>query len=543
MSEAAETLLRVNLAATGAVALVLILRPLVRRNFGARTAYGLWLLPLLAAVVMLAPPRVVTTHQAVAAGPNAAAFQRDITPAAEVVEAAPARTPVPWLPMVWGAGLVISAAWLSIGQLRFTRALKAGRAGPAVVGVVRPRIVTPSDFEARYTLRERELILAHEQRHIWAKDPLINALVAAARCLAWFNPSVHVMSHFLRMDQELACDAAVIAAHPGSRRTYAEAMLKTQLAARPLPLGCYWPAAAVRPLQMRIGLLARPQPGRRRLLAGSVLLAGLAVAFTAGAWSARPPELRIVAVAAPVQPSVTPLPAPASPATVAPAAAQPSKATADVVVMTQQEAGPTEPLASPPPAADDLVAPPPYVTKIWTVARRSSVQPGEAVRVIARMTDRDGHDLITDLTAFGSQDEFRTGFYERDGSRYSLFTAVEQRGEQLLVTASLNRRFAPQTTGFTILRSGQTGEIRMPNGETVTVTALVRPETAEEADGVFRERERDERQRIAHEQRRAADERQRLAHERRRGADERHRLAMLSRPLDPFRCGRVGAIC
>ena len=40
----------------------------------------------------------------------------------------------------------------------------------------------------------------------------MNAVVEVACCANWFNPLVHLAAHRLRTDQELACDATVIAA-------------------------------------------------------------------------------------------------------------------------------------------------------------------------------------------------------------------------------------------------------------------------------------------------------------------------------------------
>ena len=87
------------------------------------------------------------------------------------------------------------------------------------------------------------MILAHENAHLRAGDARINAVAAAALCACWFNPLVHMAVYLMRLDQELACDAAVLDRFPRARRLYAEVLLKTQLAAQPLPFGCHWPAA------------------------------------------------------------------------------------------------------------------------------------------------------------------------------------------------------------------------------------------------------------------------------------------------------------
>src|SRR5690606_182279 len=116
-------------------------------------------------------------------------------------------------------------------------------AGPALVGAWRARIVLPADFERRYDTLERELILAHERVHLARGDAWVNAFVALLRSLNWFNPLVHLAAAKFRLDQELACDAAVIARFPRARRRYADAMLKVQLAGQAwqelrLPVGC-----------------------------------------------------------------------------------------------------------------------------------------------------------------------------------------------------------------------------------------------------------------------------------------------------------------
>src|SRR3546814_10618324 len=64
--------------------------------------------------------------------------------------------------------------------------------------------------------------------------------MAALRCVYWFNPLLWIAADRFRRDQELACDATVVARHPHARRAYGEAMVKTQLSAMPAPLACHW---------------------------------------------------------------------------------------------------------------------------------------------------------------------------------------------------------------------------------------------------------------------------------------------------------------
>lgn len=157
---------------------------------------------------------------------------------------------------------------------------------PAVVGVWRSRIVVPRDFDHRFDPQERHVMLVHERSHIDAGDLHANALAALLRCLFWFHPLAHYAGARFRQDQEMACDARVIRAHPASRRVYAQAMLKAQLACMPLPIGCHW--APIHPIKERIQMLKQSLPGTTRWLSGSVLTALLTLGAGATAWSAQP---------------------------------------------------------------------------------------------------------------------------------------------------------------------------------------------------------------------------------------------------------------
>jgi hypothetical protein len=136
--------------------------------------------------------------------------------------------------------------------------------------------------------------------------------------------------------------------------------------------------------------------------------------------------------------------------------------------------------ASPPAETQAQLDPPFRVSKIRSLARRSTVEPGSAVRVLATMVDPEGRRLTTDLTAFGSQTAYRTGWFERNGSRLALFTSVYQEGDRFTVSASLDRHFEPWNSGSIVLAAGQTGQIVLGNGQVVSVTPTVRRETPEE---------------------------------------------------------------
>lgn len=290
-NEIFDLLLRLNLALAFGVLLVLALRLPVRRLFGARVAYGLWLIPLAAAVMCFAPARVETIVLDWSDTP----LRAGDADAADMVWA--------W---VWAFGALVSLSILTIRQARFTQSLgrlgarddlgkrvcaaQSNEHGPAVVGVLRPVIVTPADFEARFDEEERRLVLAHERAHVAHGDPWINAVALAVQCLSWFNPFVHVGARLLRIDQELACDAAVLAHAEGARRRYAEAMLKTHVSSA-VPIGCAWPASDVSTFKERIAMLKRTLPSRATMLLGAAAVVIATGTVAAVAWAAQPPRV------------------------------------------------------------------------------------------------------------------------------------------------------------------------------------------------------------------------------------------------------------
>jgi beta-lactamase regulating signal transducer with metallopeptidase domain len=277
-NELLAILLHVNLAAAGAILAVLALRGLARQRLGAGFAYRLWICVPVAAVAALFPP------------PAARWIPLPGTPRTLVGQAADAvaEAPAAAILALWVAGALCVALLIAVRQLRFLSLAERGLAGPAVAGVIAPRIVMPANAAERFTPEERAIIRAHERAHIDRKDPRINGLIALAQCLCWFNPAVHLAAREARVDQELACDATVLTRLPGQRRRYAETLLKTQLTDSLAPLGCHWVGAKAHPLEVRIQALRLPAATeRQRDWALAALAATLALAAY-GAWAAQP---------------------------------------------------------------------------------------------------------------------------------------------------------------------------------------------------------------------------------------------------------------
>ncbi len=328
----AGSVFEANLVAAAAILVVILVRKPARKLLGARLAYGLWLLPLLAAAGALIPAREIILAAPIAAGALPPPILPVMPQGMVRVASSSAFINIGAVAfIVWVVGVMISAGLMLRLQLRFSAAARRGDVGPAVAGVFFPRIVTPSDFAERFDAEEQALILAHEQTHIARHHTRLNALITAIQCVCWFNPLIHLAAHLMRIDQEMACDETVITRFPTARRAYAQALVKAQLAIRPLPLGCYWPSGTQHPLLERIAMLSLKEFSRTRRLAGASGLALICAAAGAAAWAAQPAKIVTLMPpplsSFPARPAVTApraadspvLPAPAEPAPQAPA--------------------------------------------------------------------------------------------------------------------------------------------------------------------------------------------------------------------------------
>lgn len=275
-------LINATVATSLASIAVLLMRKPLQRRLGAEIAYRLWIvMPLATLFAAFSLPRTVPV--AAAAAQTAAAATATPSILVRVNAALAGSAADRWLIATWLLGACALSCVLVWQQRRFVSRLKLRRDGagiwrssmrdaaPAVLGLLRPRLVLPEGFESDYDVEERRLVIAHERMHQRRRDPLALAVCAGMRTLFWFNPIVHVAATRFRRDIESACDAAVLRANPGSRRRYADALLKTQIATGALPVGCLWHHTP--PLKERIMLLKNAIPARRAHVAGAILVA------------------------------------------------------------------------------------------------------------------------------------------------------------------------------------------------------------------------------------------------------------------------------
>jgi bla regulator protein BlaR1 len=299
-ASAIDALLGTTAATSAAILLVAMLRKPLRVAVGARAAYWLWLLVPGSAVASLlpAPSHALQIMSGVLPSYMKAAATSVAMTASKSGASA---TLVPAILLVWLLGVSVMLILVLSRQRAFVRSL--GRmtpdpdgirrsnsiVAPMLLGAWRPQIVVPVDFETRYSSEERRLVLAHERAHQQRGDISINAYAAIWLCLFWFNPLIYWAIGRLRFDQELACDALVLARSGVPPRRYAEALLKTQLATESvwrMPVGCYWQSA--HPLKERIAMLKHPLPGFRRQMVGIAFALLLTVSGGYAVWAAQP---------------------------------------------------------------------------------------------------------------------------------------------------------------------------------------------------------------------------------------------------------------
>jgi beta-lactamase regulating signal transducer with metallopeptidase domain len=278
-SELISLLLRAALFAGLATLVLLAVRRPLRHWLGAALAYQAWLIVPIVVTASLLPG---------SAAPSVLSVQALRPVQALAVQAAPAVTAdgAGMLPLIWMAGVAAMAWWFIRGHVRFLREageltrigdlfVGADGAGPASVGLFRPRIVVPRDFAQRYTPAEQALVIAHERVHVKRRDAFADLVAALFQCVFWFNPLIHFGVRRLRQDQELACDAAVMRQHPRQRRAYAEALLKSHAGAFAAGgIHCHWQTQ--HPTKERIMSLQQALPGTLRRIAGRCTLALLA---------------------------------------------------------------------------------------------------------------------------------------------------------------------------------------------------------------------------------------------------------------------------
>jgi bla regulator protein blaR1 len=285
------------------MALVLVVRRPVARQFGAAAAYALWLAPL-ARLLLPALPAPVDPP---------AMWIETSSAIGKIASAASPATGVSLAPLllgIWLSGAGIFLLWHAIAYRRFLSSALADAcpvaepsvtdaavletpavSGPAATGLLVRRIFVPRGFAARFGEEERCLALEHEALHHRRGDLWASAAALLVFALHWWNPLAHAAHRAFRRDLEAACDASLIAATGETKReAYANTILRC--VAQPMP----HPTCALTNLAELKGrlhmLTLNHGPTRRRAglaIATCLTAAGLFVALPAIAQETPPP--------------------------------------------------------------------------------------------------------------------------------------------------------------------------------------------------------------------------------------------------------------
>jgi bla regulator protein blaR1 len=214
-------------AAAGAAEQAARLRRAPSRWFWTLAIIASLLLPTVIASVSIQLPSIVSS-----AVPQKMIALREVTSTrlspltwmnAEAVNAATSRSMDLLLRRSWVAVsaamlivLVASGAHLfwrkrrwNLGTVGGASVYVASDVGPAVVGLIRPRIVVPA-WITQSSAQEQAAVIAHEQSHLDARDP---ALLSVALCLLVFMPwnlPLWWQLRRLRYAIEVDCDARVL---------------------------------------------------------------------------------------------------------------------------------------------------------------------------------------------------------------------------------------------------------------------------------------------------------------------------------------------
>ena len=256
-------MLKEVLTVSALIAVVLLVRAIFKNRVPKRMLYALWLvvllklclpgtlvsLPVLPAEKLVAPTQIselpaqttpVIQHPAQTVTKPQTPTQQPVSPVQETAKpAAKPLTTAQILQIAWFSGSALLGLWLFGAWAVFTIRLHRDRRflgkrggtciyvsgavkSPCLAGLIPAVYLTEDVLQAD----EAELILRHELTHLRHLDFLWSLCRTAAVTVYWWNPFIWLAAICSKRDAELACDEAVAAKLPESKRlAYARAIL------------------------------------------------------------------------------------------------------------------------------------------------------------------------------------------------------------------------------------------------------------------------------------------------------------------------------
>jgi beta-lactamase regulating signal transducer with metallopeptidase domain len=216
--------------------------------------------------------------------------------------------------IVWLAGMLFVAARIARANLRLARRLRCAAVvddphllqllascqdemkvkrrlpiletdaihSPALMGLLRPRLLLPPDLRQRLTDSELRFVFLHELAHLKRHDIAIDWCLAILQALHWFNPLIALAFARARAERELARDAMVLVATDSNEQcSYGQTIVKlvekfARLGPRPGTIGILEGNSGKTQLKRRITMIA---DFKRPMRGGTILAALIAVVF------------------------------------------------------------------------------------------------------------------------------------------------------------------------------------------------------------------------------------------------------------------------
>lgn len=176
-------------------------------------------------------------------------------------------------------------AW-TIARISGVEVYVAPDVGPAVVGLLRPRVVLPA-WLSKAPASKQALVMAHETSHLDAKDPLLLSVALCLLVLMPWNFPLWWQLRRLRHAIEVDCDARVLLAGH-DMRSYGEALVDVGQRQAGY-VGAVAAMAESRSfLEQRIRIMLRV-PGRGSCV-GALLFSSVALCIAATAAQLAPPN-------------------------------------------------------------------------------------------------------------------------------------------------------------------------------------------------------------------------------------------------------------
>lgn len=240
-----STLIYTCLEVSVLLGIVLLLRKPLARVFGSKAAYVFWVLPVIGILVPKIrlqsntgdfPTEIITTYSSVAEKSVVRPLSNNVS-----------EMSIDMLKIGIMAWVIVGGLWFAFQFFSYLRHYKNNKISSkpvtsaqmeiaaevakainlksmpqirtcleggtaSVMGVIRPMVILPQDFNTKYSAEEQRLVLAHEMMHIKRKDLWAGFLALSFRAINWPNPLAHIAAHYFRIDQEAACDASVLKA-------------------------------------------------------------------------------------------------------------------------------------------------------------------------------------------------------------------------------------------------------------------------------------------------------------------------------------------